>query len=83
MAQSCSLQVLPVANLWPRRWTNAVRISKWVKFETCLPLITSPSIASAQYDVSADGSRLLVITTGEAGSQPLTLVQNWMAEVKK
>jgi hypothetical protein len=43
----------------------------------------SPSIASAQYDVSADGSRLLVLTTGEAGTQPLTLVQNWMAEVTK
>ena len=43
----------------------------------------SPSIASAQYDVSADGKRLLVITTGETGTLPLTLVQNWTTEVKK
>jgi hypothetical protein len=43
----------------------------------------SPSIASAQYDVSADGRRFFVITTGEAGTLPLTLVQNWTAEVKK
>ena len=42
----------------------------------------SPSIASAQYDVSADGKRFLVITTGEGGTLPLTLVQNWTAELK-
>jgi eukaryotic-like serine/threonine-protein kinase len=43
----------------------------------------SPSIASEQYDVSADGKRFLVITTGEAGTLPLTLVQNWRAELKR
>jgi ATP dependent DNA ligase domain len=43
----------------------------------------SPSIASGQYDVSADGKRFLVITTGEAGTLPLTLVQNWRAELKR
>jgi len=43
----------------------------------------SPSIASEQYDVSADGKRLLVITTGEAGMLPLTLVENWKAELKR
>ena len=42
----------------------------------------SPSIASDQYDVSPDGKRL-VITTGEAGTLPLTLVQNWTAELKR
>jgi eukaryotic-like serine/threonine-protein kinase len=42
----------------------------------------SPSIASDQYDVSANGKRFLVITTGEGGTQPLTLVQNWAAELK-
>jgi serine/threonine protein kinase len=42
----------------------------------------SPSIASAQYDVSANGKRFLVITTGEGGALPLTLVQNWTAELK-
>jgi serine/threonine protein kinase len=42
----------------------------------------TPSIASEQYDVSADGNRFLVITTGEAGTLPLTLVQNWMADLK-
>jgi eukaryotic-like serine/threonine-protein kinase len=43
----------------------------------------SPSIASEQYDVSADGKHFLVITTGEAGTLPLTLVQNWRAELKR
>jgi Tol biopolymer transport system component len=42
----------------------------------------SPSIASAQYDVSANGKRFLVITTGEGGTLPLTLVQNWTADLK-
>jgi len=42
----------------------------------------SPSTASAQYDVSANGKRFLVITTGEGGTLPLTLVQNWTAELK-
>jgi eukaryotic-like serine/threonine-protein kinase len=42
----------------------------------------SPSIASAQYDNSADGKHFLVITTGEGGTLPLTLVQNWTAELK-
>ncbi|PYV53457.1 MAG: hypothetical protein DMG91_17030 [Acidobacteria bacterium] len=42
----------------------------------------SPSIASEQYDVSGDGKRFLVITTGEAGTLPLTLVQNWTAELR-
>ncbi len=43
----------------------------------------SPNIASAQYDVTADGQRFLAITTGDAGTLPLTLVQNWTAELKK
>jgi serine/threonine protein kinase len=43
----------------------------------------SPSIASDQYDVSPDGKRFLVITTGELGTLPLTLVQNWIAELKR
>ena len=38
--------------------------------------------ASEQYDVSADGKLFLVTTTGEAGTLPLTLVQNWRAELK-
>ena len=42
----------------------------------------SPSIASAQYDISADSKRFLVITTGEGGTLPLTLVQNWTAELR-
>jgi eukaryotic-like serine/threonine-protein kinase len=43
----------------------------------------SPSIASEQFDVSADGKRFLVITTGEAGTLPLTLEQNWTSELKR
>ena len=42
----------------------------------------SPNIASAQYDVTADGQRFLAITTGDAGTLPLTLVQNWTAELR-
>ncbi|HTS34975.1 MAG TPA: protein kinase [Candidatus Solibacter sp.] len=43
----------------------------------------SPNIASSQYDVSSDGQRFIVITTGDEGSLPLTVVQNWTEELKK
>jgi hypothetical protein len=40
--------------------------------------------ASFQYDVSADGQRILaVVAPDEQGAEPLTLVQNWMAGLKK
>jgi Tol biopolymer transport system component len=35
------------------------------------------------YDVSRDGQRFIVVTAGEESSQPLTLVQNWTAELKR
>lgn len=36
------------------------------------------------YDVSPDGQRFLVIIRNEqAGTEPLTLVQNWTAGLKK
>jgi hypothetical protein len=35
------------------------------------------------YDVSHDGQRLIVVTAGEDSSPPLTLVENWTAELKK
>ena len=39
---------------------------------------------SFQYDVSADGQRILAIVAPEQpGSEPLTLVQNWTAGLKK
>jgi len=43
----------------------------------------SPNIAAAQYAVTADGQRFLEITTGDTGRLPLTVIQNWTAEVKK
>jgi eukaryotic-like serine/threonine-protein kinase len=43
----------------------------------------SPNTASAQYSVTKDGQRFLQITTGDIGKLPLTVIQNWMAELKK
>jgi len=44
------------------------------------PLLTNRYM----YDVSADGQRFLVVTPNEqAASEPLTLVQNWPAALKK
>lgn len=43
----------------------------------------SPGLASEQYDVSAHGKRFLVITAGDTDTLPLTLVQNWTAELKR
>jgi hypothetical protein len=36
-----------------------------------------------QYDVSADGQRILAVTPRENASGPLTIVQNWPAGLKK
>jgi Tol biopolymer transport system component len=51
------------------------------------PLFTVNNIAanieSTQYAASGDGQRFVFITTGEGGSQPLVLVQNWTAGLKK
>ncbi len=35
------------------------------------------------YAVSHDGQRFIVVTAGEESEQPLTLVENWTAELKK
>ena len=43
----------------------------------------SPNISAAQYAVTSDGQRFLEITTGDTGRLPLTVIQNWTAEVKK
>jgi eukaryotic-like serine/threonine-protein kinase len=43
----------------------------------------SPSNASAQWALSGDGQRMLNITTGATGALPLTMIQNWTAELKK
>jgi len=42
-----------------------------------------PNNAGSQWSLTSDGNRLLAITTGEAGALPLTLIQNWTAELKK
>ena len=42
------------------------------------------SVVGRRYDVSADGKRFLVnATIGEVKSNPITLVQNWAAGLKK
>jgi eukaryotic-like serine/threonine-protein kinase len=47
------------------------------------PLISAPT-GTAQYDVSPDGKRFLVsIRLQEATTQPITVVTNWTAELKK
>jgi eukaryotic-like serine/threonine-protein kinase len=38
---------------------------------------------SQEYSVTKDGQRFLAITPSEGGSQTLTLVQNWPAELRK
>jgi hypothetical protein len=49
------------------------------------PLLNGGSFANGyQYDVSADGQRVLVVTTpNQSTGQPLTLVQNWTTGLKK
>jgi hypothetical protein len=45
------------------------------------PLLTGNGV---QYDVSADGQRFLAVTQPEQNAgEPLTLVQNWAAGLKK
>ena len=43
----------------------------------------SPNISAAQYAVTGNGERFLEITTGDAGRLPLTVIQNWTAELKR
>ncbi len=43
-----------------------------------------PSTApGTHYDVTRDGKRFLVVTAGEGGSAPITLVVNWPADLKR
>jgi serine/threonine-protein kinase len=51
---------------------------------TLLPGATNPRGANGyQYDVSADGQRILAITPRQNASAPLALVQNWTALLRK
>jgi len=43
----------------------------------------SPNTAARQFAVTGDAQRFLEITTGDAGKLPLTVIQNWTAELKK
>jgi len=50
-----------------------------VLFQTSMPVIPF-----CKYDVSGDGQRFLVNSVvGEARANPITLIQNWTAELKK
>jgi Tol biopolymer transport system component len=42
-----------------------------------------PNNAGSQWSLTSDGQRLLAITTGETGALPLTMIQNWTAQLKK
>jgi Tol biopolymer transport system component/tRNA A-37 threonylcarbamoyl transferase component Bud32 len=42
-----------------------------------------PNNAGSQWSLTSDAQRLLAITTGETGALPLTLIQNWTAELKR
>ena len=42
-----------------------------------------PNNAGSQWSLTSDRQRLLAITTGETGALPLTVIQNWTAELKK
>jgi hypothetical protein len=44
------------------------------------PLLTA---SGYQYDVSADGQRILAVTPRANGSEALTIVQNWTAGLRK
>jgi Tol biopolymer transport system component len=44
------------------------------------PLLTSNGF---QYDVSADGQRVLAVTPRQSASEPLTIIQNWPALLRK
>jgi Tol biopolymer transport system component/predicted Ser/Thr protein kinase len=43
----------------------------------------SPDMESEEYVVTRDGQRFVILTTGEVGSSPPILVQNWTAELKR
>lgn len=42
-----------------------------------------PNNAGSQWSLTSDGQRMLAITTGEMGALPLTVIQNWTAELKR
>jgi hypothetical protein len=51
--------------------------------EKVLP-ITTPSLAPGWFgDVSVDGQRFLLLDPTEKQGQPLVLIQNWAAALKK
>jgi len=46
-------------------------------------LSTNPGVFQAEYDVGLDGQRILVNSLGEAKPEPIVLVVNWTADLKK
>jgi serine/threonine-protein kinase len=40
-------------------------------------------VGHANYDVSPDGQRFLMVRTAQSGSAPLTLVQNWTEQLRR
>jgi Tol biopolymer transport system component len=47
------------------------------------PLFALPLAGADQYDVSADGQRILAITPRQNAAEPLTIVQNWPGLLRK
>jgi Tol biopolymer transport system component/predicted Ser/Thr protein kinase len=52
-------------------------------FRLPLPSFRGGGIGSSPYQVSRDGRRFLTVISAEEGAQPLTLVVNWPALLKK
>jgi len=47
------------------------------------PVVHLKSVNGWRYDVSPDGQRFLANTVIEVKANPITLVLNWAAEIKK
>ena len=61
--------------------TQQVMATKFSIFDLRIPTFTS---AQAQFAVTADGQKFLIVNTfGENKSEPITVALNWTADLKK
>ena len=67
-----------------RLMTVPIRTTPMIEVGTPVPLFTFPERAWSDFAVSADGKRFLaVVPQAFAGEQPLTVILNWTAEVRR
>ena len=60
----------------------SMRSSKF-EFEPARPLFrANPGFYSVSYDVSPDGNRFVVNTAPEERTAPITVVENWLSDMK-